>query len=132
MAFVAARSVDTDKEFIDREVIRFDTGSSTLPLAEAQQIDQLSYIIGRVFRARPASSITVTGHTDEVGTADMNMKLSHDRAQAVIDSLIGPDLPESRFHAVGMADEAPLRKGGTDWDRASNRSVSFKVNEDLK
>jgi OOP family OmpA-OmpF porin len=126
-SFAAARASVADKDFVEHAIIRFETGKSELPVAEAQQIDQLAAVIARLFQTRPNTRITVAGHTDQMGIGEMNAKLSMDRARHVIAALVGPGIPADRLDALGIGDTLPLKTGGSDWDRASNRSVSFNV-----
>jgi outer membrane protein OmpA-like peptidoglycan-associated protein len=57
----------------------------------------------------------------------MNARLSLDRAQHVIDALAAQGVPRGRLQPVGVGNTRPLRTGGTDWDRASNRRVAFEL-----
>ena len=125
----AARDLDAARERIRREMVRFEMGSSKLPLADVDRVEALAQAINQVFQANPQSRIVVTGHTDEVGSDPMNTRLSRDRAQHVIDALAAQGVPRDRLRAVGVGNARPLRTGGTDWDRASNRRVGFELLE---
>jgi OOP family OmpA-OmpF porin len=125
----AARDLEAAKERIEKETVRFEMGSSKLPLADVDRVQALAEAMNRVFRASPQSRVVVTGHTDEVGSDQMNTKLSLDRAQHVIDALAAQGVPRERLQPVGVGNTTPLRAGGTDWDRASNRRVAFQLLE---
>lgn len=123
----AARDLDAARERIRREMVRFEMGSSKLPLADVDRIQTLAEAMNQVFKASPQSRIVVTGHTDEVGSDQMNARLSGDRAQHVIDALAAQGVPRNRLRAAGVGNTRPLRTGGADWDRASNRRVAFEL-----
>jgi outer membrane protein OmpA-like peptidoglycan-associated protein len=125
--FAADREIQADLEGIRAQTIRFELGSPTLPLAEAGRIEDLAAAINRIRRARPEARVTITGHTDEVGGAEANIKLSMDRAVSVSQALVAQGIPASVFDIIGAGNSRPLRTGGTAWDQAANRSVSFRV-----
>jgi outer membrane protein OmpA-like peptidoglycan-associated protein len=62
-----------------------------------------------------------------VGQADANRKLSVARADQVADALAAMGVPRAALAPMGMGNTKPLRAGATDWDRSTNRSVSFEV-----
>ncbi len=122
--FAAERELEADLERIRKQTIRFEPGSAILPLAEAGRVEDLA---GAILRVRKA--VTITGHTDEVGSAETNLKLSMDRAATVRQALIAQGVPANLLHIEGAGNSRPLRTGGTEWDRAANRSVSFRVDQ---
>jgi len=126
-SFAARRDVEADLERIHARNIRFEAGSPKLSLAEAGRIDDLAAAINRLRKARPETRITITGHTDEMGGAEANSKLSMERAVSVSQALAAHDIPTSVFHIVGAGDSQPLRPGATEWDRSANRTVSLRV-----
>jgi len=75
----------------------------------------------------PAYILNIGGHTDNVGKADMNMKLSQDRADAVKAYLIEKGIDGSRLNATGYGSTQPVGDNKTDKGRALNRRVEFKV-----
>src|SRR5262249_37584390 len=123
----AERELDADREEIEKQIIRFEVGSSKLPLAEAGRTESLAAAITRILKARPDSRITVTGHTDEVGSAETNIELSRNRAAQVGDALAAQGVPQAQLELIGIGNVQPVHTGGTDWDKAGNRSVSFHV-----
>jgi outer membrane protein OmpA-like peptidoglycan-associated protein len=125
--FAAERALEADKDLIERQIIRFELGSSKLMLSESDRVDDLAAAMARLLRARPLARIAVTGHTDEAGSAETNERLSLERARNMIEALSAQGVVESRLDAMGAGDLQPLRTGGSEWDRAANRSVSFRV-----
>jgi len=125
--FAGAREVEADVNAIQKQIIRFEIASSKLPLTQTGQIDDLAAAIERVRRVRPEMRVEITGHTDEVGSADDNSKLSVDRAATARQALIAQGVPADMLATRGVGNTQPVRTGGTDWDKAANRSVSFRV-----
>jgi len=69
---------------------------------------------------------TATGHTDNVGTAEYNQKLSERRAQAVVDYLAAKGVAPGRIKAIGMGLTKPLASNDTAEGRAQNRRVTIR------
>ena len=66
------------------------------------------------------------GHTDMVGDATSNMKLSQARAQSVITALVSKHgIAAARLVAFGAGPWAPVASNKTDDGRAKNRRVEL-------
>ena len=115
-----------DRERIEREIIRFDPGGSKVAIAEAGRIDDLAASITRLLRSLPAVHIQITGRADDTGSQATNEKLSLDRAAQVAAALNAEGVPASTLQTLGVGNTQPLRPGDADWNRATNRSVSFR------
>ena len=126
-SFAADRELEADLKYISTQIIRFEQGNAKLPLAEAHRIGDLAAAINRVTNARPEARVAITGHTDEIGGIETNIKLSMDRAVSVGQALAAEGIPPSLFSVTGAGNSQPLRTGGAEWDKATNRSVSFRV-----
>lgn len=61
-------------------------------------------------KSNPSVSIEVSGHTDSKGNDEYNLKLSEDRAQAVVDYLIRNGISASRLTAVGYGETRPIAR----------------------
>jgi outer membrane protein OmpA-like peptidoglycan-associated protein len=70
-------------------------------------------------------TISVNGHTDDVGSAAYNQKLSERRAQAVRDYMVKAGLPPEILSVEGHGKSLPLVPGTTDAARAKNRRVEL-------
>ena len=125
--FATERDYQTAKELLEGQLIRFDAGSSRLPSGEARRVEEVATAIVKLLRLKPASRIVVTGRADEVGSAATNDTLSLDRAKRALEALVSQGVSAERLSVNGVGNAQPLRKGVTDWDRQTNRSVSFKV-----
>jgi len=71
--------------------------------------------------------VEVTGHTDSVGSAQFNQRLSEQRANSVGNYLMGQGLIRERFEIMGMGKNSPIADNGTDAGRAQNRRVEIRV-----
>ena len=68
----------------------------------------------------------VVGHTDNVGTVEANMKLSKDRADAVVNALITKyAIPAARLKSYGVASLSPVASNDTEEGKAKNRRVEL-------
>jgi outer membrane protein OmpA-like peptidoglycan-associated protein len=74
--------------------------------------------------------ITIHGHTDSVGAASYNLKLSQARAESVKSYLVNKGIPSSKLLAVGHGEEQlKISPEVTPEDKAMNRRVEFEVKE---
>ena len=69
---------------------------------------------------------TATGHTDNIGTAEYNQKLSERRAQAVVDYLAAKGVYPGRIKPIGMGLTKPIASNDTEEGRAQNRRVTIR------
>ena len=76
---------------------------------------------------RTHARIEVKGHTDNVGTEEFNMKLSHKRAQAVVDYLIGRGVDKDKLSYSYYGMSKPLTTNDTEEGRTMNRRVEFEI-----
>jgi OmpA-OmpF porin, OOP family len=67
----------------------------------------------------------VVGHTDNVGTLDANLKLSADRADAVVKAIAGRGVDAKRLKPAGVGPYSPETSNATEEGRAKNRRVEL-------
>ena len=101
--------------------INFDTGKSTIKPDSAQTLDDAAAAL----KAVPAMKVEVGGHTDNVGTPEANLKLSQERAQAVMAALVQRGIKADRLTAKGYGQTSPVADNRTEEGRGKNRRVEL-------
>jgi outer membrane protein OmpA-like peptidoglycan-associated protein len=104
--------------------VLFDTGSSTLRPAAREKLAKISGIV----LAHPGLTLQIEGHTDSVGSDQMNQQLSERRADSVRDFLIGQGVTGSAVTAKGFGKTQPVASNDTAEGRQRNRRVELVVN----
>ncbi|QDG78613.1 OmpA family protein [Labrenzia sp. PHM005] len=103
--------------------IYFRSGSSRLDNRSAPLLDSLVDIIARC----PGLIIEVGGHTDSVGSASGNQRLSERRAAAVSQYLIAQNIERNRIKTVGYGETRPVASNTTAEGKRRNRRIEFVV-----
>ncbi len=102
--------------------INFETGKSDINEQSAEAISQISILL----KNNGTLKLYVVGHTDNVGTIDTNLKLSKERADAVVNSLVANyGISADRLKPYGVASLAPVASNDTEEGRAKNRRVEL-------
>jgi outer membrane protein OmpA-like peptidoglycan-associated protein len=70
-------------------------------------------------------NIRVEGFTDNVGSKEANLKLSSDRAEAVMNWLVAHGIDRARLSAKGYGESRPVASNSTEGGRAKNRRVEL-------
>jgi len=103
--------------------VHFETGSARLTAASAAALDEIVTTMKRY----PGLVIEVGGHTDSQGAEGFNQRLSAQRAQAVVDYLVGHGIDGSRLKAKGYGSSQPVADNATAAGRAKNRRVELQI-----
>ena len=73
-------------------------------------------------------TVIIEGHTDSTGSAQTNLELSQQRAEAVKAYLVAnKTLPASRIRAAGYGPDRPLAPNTTAEGRAINRRIDVLI-----
>ncbi len=107
------------------ENILFTTGQSTL---RAESYPELNKLV-RLLKENETVRIEVSGHTDNVGSAALNRKLSRERAFTVKNYLESQGIEPSRIEYEGYGFDRPIESNNTAEGRAANRRVEIEVLE---
>lgn len=85
--------------------------------------------VARALLALPTrvESVAIDGHTDEVGTEEDNVILSHNRAATVLAALADLGVPATKLVARGFGETQPGATNDTPQGRQANRRVEFLV-----
>ncbi len=103
--------------------IQFETGKAVIKPVSFPLLNQ----IAAQFIENTNFIIEVQGHTDNVGKADYNLKLSDARANSVMNYLVKQGVPQERISAKGYGMERPIEDNKTKAGRAKNRRVEFDI-----
>lgn len=91
----------------------FDFDQAIVKPEGRRQLDKLAAdLMGAKFDVIKIAMVTVTGHTDRVGSAAYNMRLSMRRAEAVKAYLVKLGIPAAKIVATGRGETDPVTKPG--------------------
>jgi outer membrane protein OmpA-like peptidoglycan-associated protein len=105
--------------------IFFDTGAATLRPESYAELGVLS----KLMNDNPTLKIEISGHTDNVGGAAFNQRLSENRAKAVVDFLLSRGIDSERLTYKGYGFDKPLAPNTTAEGRQMNRRTEFEIIE---
>ncbi|MEE9339227.1 MAG: OmpA family protein [Methylococcaceae bacterium] len=104
--------------------INFATGSFNIT---PKSMELLSNAAEAINAAPAGTNIQVGGHTDNTGSSEINARLSKQRAQAVVDTLVGMGVDGSQLSAEGFGDSQPIADNSTREGRTQNRRMEFTL-----
>jgi outer membrane protein OmpA-like peptidoglycan-associated protein len=107
--------------------VLFQTGKYELSSDAQLKLAKLSGII----QAHPGLNLTIEGYTDTTGTADFNMTLSQQRADAVRTFLITQGLSPDTITSKGLGEADPIADNSTAAGRKLNRRVEIIVSGEV-
>lgn len=103
--------------------IEFETGSAVIKTSSYGILNRVYDVMKR----RSGFNFEISGHTDNVGNGDANMRLSEARAKSVYAYLVKKGIISSRLNPRGYGDTNPVSDNGTAAGRAKNRRVQFNI-----
>ena len=106
--------------------VLFETGEAEL---KEEAFSSLVEVVD-LLQSEPGKKIRIEGHTDSVGNAATNLRLSEDRANSVLDTLVSLGVDGSRITAVGMGEDFPIAANDTADGRGRNRRVDVILLDD--
>lgn len=86
-----------------------------------------AYLAAQKLKEESELVVVVEGHADQMGDEEYNQKLGLRRAQRVIKELTELGIDPARVSAISLGKSKPLIDQETDWARAVNRRVEFRV-----
>ena len=101
--------------------VHFDTGKAAIKPASEPTLAQIVALL----QQNPSLKLSVVGHTDSAGQAAANMKLSADRAAAVVAALTGKGIAAARLTSAGVGPYCPVASNRTEDGKAQNRRVEL-------
>ncbi len=103
--------------------ITFETGSSALKGGAFSGLSRLASSL----RDQPDLVVTISGHTDSVGSFDSNARLSEQRAQAVAQYLYVAGVSPASVTTIGKGYSLPVASNDSAEGRAKNRRVEIQI-----
>jgi outer membrane protein OmpA-like peptidoglycan-associated protein/tetratricopeptide (TPR) repeat protein len=103
--------------------IFFDFNKYELINESQIELDRLVQLLNE----NPTVKIQIEGHTDNIGKAADNLKLSESRARSVVAYLIKKGIASNRLSAKGAGASKPIAPNNTEAGRAQNRRTEVKV-----
>ncbi len=113
----------TEKAIEIKEKILFASGKHEVLFTSYPVLDEIFIVLTENAGIR----LSIEGHTDSVGGAETNLKLSQLRAEAVRQYLVDRGISEDRLTAIGFGLESPLDSNETPEGREKNRRVEFNI-----
>ncbi|QND52242.1 OmpA family protein [Phyllobacterium sp. 628] len=102
--------------------IHFDFNKATIKPESRPSLDE----IAKFLKEQPEQKLNVVGHTDNIGGADFNLKLSDARATAVVDDLVKTyAISSGRLKPSGHGLQEPVAPNDSEDGRAKNRRVEL-------
>jgi OmpA-OmpF porin, OOP family len=104
--------------------VLFDFDRSNVKPEAAKILDRLVAFM----QENKTSKVTLSGHTDNVGSDAYNQKLSERRVTAVREYVVKKGVDGGRISGQGFGESKPIADNKTREGRSKNRRVEIKVN----
>lgn len=122
--FPEARVPEKREVFIVKN-INFSTASNKIPTKFKNYLRKISKYL---MKEPKFTRMVISGHTDSVGPADYNRKLSEARAATTKRAFVELyGLPADRIEVEGFGEDKPVADNGNYQGRARNRRVEFYI-----
>ena len=103
--------------------VTFDFNSAVLNPQFRPQLEQ----VAKTLVDFPSTYVDVMGHTDSIGSAEVNQRLSEQRAQSVAAALTSYGVLSARIATKGYGYNVPIASNETEEGRAQNRRVEIRL-----
>ncbi len=109
-------------EFAAKNIL-FVTGSAKLQSKSFKGLND----VAKIMQENPNMKIAIDGHTDNVGSDELNQKLSDNRSNSVMNYLVSKGVDASRITAAGHGETMPIADNKTAAGKQQNRRVELKL-----
>lgn len=104
--------------------INFDTGSAVIKSDSFRDLETIYNLLVQAEQTK----IEIIGHTDNTGSSSINMKLSGERAESVMEYLLNKGISHDRVQNIdGKGDTEPIADNGSAFGRSKNRRVQITL-----
>ncbi len=112
-------------ELLIGKTVEFDSSSSRIRSDSHKLLDA----IVAVLKSSASAQIEISGHTDNTGKEEKNLRLSQRRAESVKKYLADKGIAAKRMAATGMGSSQPIADENTFDGQRKNRRIEFNVQE---
>lgn len=119
---IALQPIEAGETMVLRNIF-FDTDKYELKEVSLVELD----ILVNFLKNNPGIGVQISGHTDNIGSAEYNLTLSRNRAKAVVDYLTDQNIAPSRLTFEGYGDQHPVAENATAQGRALNRRTEVMI-----
>jgi outer membrane protein OmpA-like peptidoglycan-associated protein len=119
---IALKKIEVNQVIVLKNIF-FDVNKTTLKPESTVEIEN----VYKLMTDNPTIEIEISGHTDNVGRADYNKKLSDGRATAVVNALVAKGIDPKRMKSIGYGFDKPVAPNNTESGRSQNRRTEFKI-----
>ncbi|MBB2148687.1 OmpA family protein [Pedobacter sp. LMG 31462] len=126
IGFIEDKNKPVDKTtWFTFDRLYFEPGKSTLKPESQEQLNNIAAILV----AYPVVTLKLGGYTDSTGNAEVNKKISTERANTAKNELVKLGVDQKRLEAEGYGPEHPVASNATPEGRAQNRRIDIRVTE---
>lgn len=105
------------------QAVLFETGNAELLSESYSVLDQVAGILVD----NPYYQLKISGHTDDVGNDNTNLRLSEKRAKSCLEYLVTKGISKDRLSFIGYGEQKPIADNETSEGRRTNRRVQFEL-----
>lgn len=113
--------VEVEKVVFSDVAFRFDSAELT-DLGKGKV-----YLTAQKLKEKSDIAVVIEGHADYVGSEEYNQRLGLRRADKVMKELAQLGIEPTRMSAASFGESKPIVEEKTDWARAINRRVEFRI-----
>lgn len=120
------RLAEIEKGFASQPIhVYFEVDDETISFSEENEkrLDDLKFYLKKV----PSAFVEVSGHTDNYGERNYNMRLSKKRAERIASFLEGQGIDHKSLQTVGYGPDKPLASNDSRTNRYLNRRVEIQL-----
>lgn len=120
--------LESERIRINNQIL-FEFGSDRIDPRSFKLLDEVAQVLNK---NKDVGPVQIEGHTDNVGSREININLSKRRAKAVETYLIGKGIAAKRLRSEGFGFDRPIATNDTPLGRAKNRRTEFKLLEEIE
>lgn len=119
---ITLQPVELNASFTFRN-IQFSSNEYSLPADASIELEKLYQVLAE----NPSLQVEISGHTDNIGKAADNIRLSANRARAIAGWLVNKGIATERLVYKGYGDTRPISDNRTEEGRAINRRTTVTI-----